>query len=933
MRRIVFTFIILLTAVSAVFAQQGKQVPFDSKVRVGKLSNGLTYYIRHNELPRQRAEFYLAQKVGSILEEENQRGLAHFLEHMCFNGTKNFPGNSLVKELESKGVKFGENLNAYTGIDETVYNLSNIPVTREGLIDTALLVLHDWSGFVSLTDKEIDDERGVIREEWRTRNTGDNRVMEETIKNILPGSQYAERMPIGLIEVINTFLYKAIRDYYRKWYRPDLQAIIVVGDIDVDRVEAKIKELFVDIAAPVNPAKRKIFEVPNNTEPIVSIASDPEVQRTVVSVFCKRNVVPETMKGSTDYYTGMLLEGLISSMFNQRMYELSQKPNPPFNGARGGMGDFYVAKTKRAWSLSVDPRNNGDGENALRTILTENERMKRHGFTASELERAKTNLLRNYESAYSERNKRENSAFVKEYVKHFTRCESLPGIEWEYEYVKTILPGLTLNQVNGLARTFVSDTNIVFVVTGPRKESVVLPTREKILTIWNEVKKTNIDPYAEKQVEKPLLDRKPVSGKIIKTEQQPFGYTRWTLSNGAKVLVKRTDFMKDQVIMSAYSVGGISLIEDIDLPSALAINSVVPLGGVGQLSQVDLGKVLTGKKVSISPLVTNLSEGIGGSASPKDFETLLQLTYLYFTQPRMDQDAFNTWKSRMKFQLENTSLNPMNSLMDTLSKIITNNNPRGKQFNLEMLNKVDYSKVMSLYKERYANAGDFTFLITGNIEPDSIKSYVETYLGGLPSAKHKEEFIDRGIYPPKGIVKNNFSRSMETPKSTVVVMYTGEIPATLQNMVLMSYLKSILNIIYTENIREKEGGTYGVSVGGDIKKFPKESFAFQIQFDTDPAKKDKLLSIVYDEIKKITEQNPSEENVKKVKEHTLKKQQEQLINNSYWHGVINAWVVNGFDLHSDYEKVVSSITPSMIRDYAKKVFSQGNIIEVSMNPK
>jgi zinc protease len=912
-------------------ASEKNVLPVNSKVKVGKLPNGLTYYIQHNERPKQRAEFYIAQKVGSILEEDRQSGLAHFLEHMCFNGTKNFPGNSMIKELEKRGVKFGANVNAFTAFEKTVYNLSDIPVAREGMVDTALLVLHDWSNFVSLEDKDIDDERGVIREEWRTRNDAGYRTMVKTFQNVFAGTQYANRMPIGDINVINNFPYKDIRDYYKKWYRPDLQGIIIVGDVDVDKVEAKIKQLFADIPTPVNPATRLHFPVPNNIEPIVSITSDPELQGTGIEVFYKREAYPTEQKNSPEYYATSMAQNLIASMFNQRLFELSQKPNPPFSNAGGHMGEFLIAPTKWAWSVSVTPRNNNDGENALRAILVENERMRQFGFTASELDRAKTNTLRFYEKAYNEREKRESGDYVEEYVSLFTDNEPAPGIEWEYDFAKNFLSNVTLDEINQFAKAFVSDTNVVFTVSGPQKDGVVLPTKERILSIWNEVKNSKVEAYAEEKVNKPLLDKKPVAGKVVKTENKPFGYTQWTLSNGVKVLLKKTDFKKDEVVMSSYSPGGISLVKDADMPSALMINDLIELGGVGQLSKVELGKVPTGKVVNVSPYVNELSEGIGGSASPKDFETMMQLSYLYFTQPRMDQDAFNTWKSQAKTFLENAASNPKTSLKDTITKVMTQNSPRKRPFNLETLNKVDYNKAIALYKERFANAGDFTFFITGNVELDSIKPYVETYLGGLPSSKGKEAFKDLKIYPPKGLVKNHFTKKMSTPVSNVIVIYSGEVPAMLQNMVLMNYVQSILDIAYTENIREKEGGTYGVVVRGGINKFPKERFTFQIQFDTDPAKRDKLLGLVYADIKRITTEGPSNENVNKIKEYTLKSHQEALTKNSYWANAISSYVINGMDVNTDYEKIVSSVTPAMVRDFAKKIFSQNNIIEISMS--
>ena len=928
-----FTTILLICISLIGFAQQAQQLPVDAKTRIGKLDNGLTYYIRKNNLPKNRGEFYIAQKVGSILEDENQRGLAHFLEHMCFNGTKHFPDNSLIKYLESIGVKFGENVNAYTALDETVYNLSNVPLTREGILDSALLVLHDWSGFVSLENKDIDDERGVIREEWRTRNTGSYRVMDAMIKEVFANSQYANRLPIGSIDIINNFPYQQIKDYYKKWYRPDLQGIIVVGDVDVDKVEAKIKALFADIPKPVNPAPRTRFQVPNNIAPIVSVETDPEVQQTQLAVYYKHDAVPTEMKSTMNYYFMQVINDLVSTMFNARLFELSKKPTPPFAGARGGYGEFIVTPSKDCWSVSAAPRDNNEAETALRAIVRENERMRRFGFTASEFSRAKTELLRNYETAYNERDKQKNGSYVNECQQLFLNNEPMPGIEFEYDLINKVIPNIPITAINKIAQSYVSDSNVVFTVSGPKKEGVNIPTKEQVLKIWNEVKNEKIEAYVDVVSDKPLLDKKPVAGKVVKTEQKPFGYTQWTLSNGVKVLLKKTDYKKDQVIMSSYSPGGSSLVKDADLPSVLALNEVVRLGGVGQFNSVELDKMLTGKIVSVGPSVSSMSEGMGGSASPKDFKTLMELTYLYFTQPRKDQDAFNSWVVRKKNQLENAKQNPMDSFIDTLTTIITNHSPRGKRMDLDMLKKVDYNKVFEIYKDRFADASDFTFFFTGNIDPDSVKSYVETYLGGLPSTNRKENFKDLGVYPPKGVVKNNFNKKLQVPKSTVFVAYTGEIPYTLENIVLMDYVESILNIIYTESIREKEGGSYGVSVNGDVSKLPKQRFTFQVYFDTDPAKRDRLTAIVYDEIKKLIADGPSEVNVNKAKEFMLKKHQEDLTENGYWSGIIYNQMIMGIDNHTTIEKVTSSVTPDMIKEFAKKIFSQCNIVEVSMSPE
>ena len=928
-----FTTILLICITLIGFAQQSQQLPVDAKTRIGKLDNGLTYYIRKNDLPKNRGEFYIAQKVGSILENENQRGLAHFLEHMCFNGTKHFPENTLIKYLESIGVKFGENVNAYTALDETVYNLSNVPLTREGILDSALLVLHDWSGFVSLENKDIDDERGVIREEWRTRNTGSYRVMDAMIKEVFANSQYANRLPIGSIDIVNNFPYQDLKDYYKKWYRPDLQGIIVVGDVDVDKVEAKIKALFADIPKPVNPAPRIHYQVPNNIAPIVSVETDPEVQQTQLAVYYKHDAVPTAMKSTMNYYFKQVINDLVSTMFNARLFELSKKPTPPFAGARGGYGEFIVTPSEDAWSVSAAPRDNNEAETALRAIIRENERMRRFGFTASEYSRAKTDLLRSYENAYNERDKQKNSSYVDECVQNFLNNEPMPGIEFEYNLVNKAIPQIPLEAINKVAESYVCDTNVVFTVSGPKKEGVTIPTKEQVLADWENVKKEKIEPYVDVVSDKPLIEKNPTPGKVIKTEQKPFGYTQWTLSNGVKVLLKKTDFKKDQVIMNSYSPGGSSLVKDIDVPSASALNEVIRLGGVGQFNSVELEKMLSGKIVSVSPSVSSLNEAISGSASPKDFKTLMELTYLYFTQPRKDQDAFNSWVVRKKNQLENAAQNPMDSFIDTLTTIITNHNPRGKRFDLNMLSKVDYNKVMEIYKDRFADASDFTFFFTGNVNPDSIKGLVETYLGGLPSTHRIEKYKDLGIYPPKGVVKNNFTKKLQVPKATVFVGYTGEIPYTVENTVLMDYVESILNIIYTESIREKEGGSYGVSVNGSMNKIPKPRFVFQIFFDTDPAKRERLTAIVYDEVKKLITDGPSETNLNKAKEFMLKKHQEDLTENAYWSGIIYDETVLGIDDYSNIDKITSSVTPEMIRDFAKKIFSQNNIIEVSMGPQ
>jgi zinc protease len=914
------------------YSQQEKQMPFDPEVRIGKLGNGLTYYIRHNEQSKQRADFYIAQRVGSILEEENQRGLAHFLEHMCFNGTKNFPGNSLVKDLESRGIKFGENINAYTSFDQTVYNLSNINVQRSTLIDTALLVLHDWSNFVSLNDKDIDEERGVIREEWRSRNTGDSRVLESNLKDIYPNNITGIRMPIGLVDVINGFSYQELRDYYQKWYRPDLQTVIVVGDVDVNDIEARIRTVFADIDKPNNPAIRKYVSVDNNRKPIIAVATDPEVVKTSVMLMYKKDIVPFADRNSDMYYMNGIAQRLIVQMINARFAEIARYPNPPFEGAGSDYGNFFVSVTKDIWTTNSFAKN-GEALSALKAIVRENERMRRFGFSASELERAKTSLLRGYENSYNERDKRENESFVNECVSNFTTGEPMPGIEFEYNLIRKKLPLLSLDMINKQAMSYATDTNMVVMVSGPQKENIATPTKQEILSAINDVNQEKILAYEDKVVDKPLISNQPKAGKVIKTELAPMGYTKWILSNGAKVYLKKTDFKKDQILLSAFAEGGTSLIDAKQQPNYTVMNEVVPLGGLGEFDPSDLRKVLNGKMVGVNASVSSAYEQLSGSASPKDIETLMQLTYLKFTQSRKDEVAFNNYLSRKKNQLENAALNPSEAFSDTIRATLYNHNPLQAKLDLGMLYKVDYDQVLKLYKERFANAGNFSFVITGNIDENTLKPLIETYIGGLPATGKKEAWKDRGVRMFKGVKSVEFEKELSVPKTSIFVSYSGNAEYNLENNLLLSIISSILSIRYTESIREREGGSYGVGVNGMINFRPSGQYVLQVEFDTDPKLKAKLLSIVQDEINTLVENGPSTTDVNKVKEFMLKQHQEIQDDNGYWQSMLTTYLQNRVDFSTNYTRTVQSITPDMVKAAANRWLTQGNVIKVVMNPK
>ena len=929
-----FTALLLLGSAVMVSAQQPQMppIPTDPNVRIGKLENGLTYYIRHNELPEDRADFYIAQKVGSILEEDNQRGLAHFLEHMCFNGTTNFPGKGIINWLETIGVRFGENLNAYTSIEETVYNIDNVPVIRDGIVDSCLLILHDWANDLTLAEAEIDNERGVIHEEWRTGQGAMMRMYEQALPKAMAGSKYGHRLPIGTIEVIDNFPYQALRDYYEAWYRPDQQGIIVVGDIDVDKVEAKIKELFSPIPMPANAPERKYEPVPDNKEPIVTIAKDKEQPSTMIYLWHKHPATPNEAKGNIGYLVQNYLFSMISSMMHARLEELRQGANPPFIYAASGDSDFLMAKTTEAYVGMAMSKDDGI-PTALAALVREIERARKFGFTASEYARAKADYLRELESAYNERDKMKNDEYVEEYVRHFIDNEPIPGIETEYAIMNQLVPNIPVEAINSILPQLIKDENIVINIFGPDKEGMVYPTEAEILDVLKKTKAEEITAYEDKVSDEPLLKEAPQAGRIVKTEEGPFGSTALTLSNGVRVVVKNTDFKADDIRMRAYSPGGTSIFGTNEFIQIKMLNSVASLGGLGNFSSVDLEKVLAGKKASVGAIVGSQTEILSGYCSPKDLETLMQLVYLSFTAPRMDDAAFESFKQRTKASLANQEANPMVALSDTLQKEMYGNHPMAKRFKAEMVDQIDYNRIMEMYKDRFKEAGDFTFLFVGNINLEEAKPLIETYLGGLPTINRKENYKDIKLDIQKGAHKNVFEKQMETPKATVISVISGNCEYNLKNDLLMTLLKQTMDLVYTETIREKEGATYGVSTTGMVSRYPKDEALFQIYFDTDPAKREKMEQLVMAELQKVAQEGPRPEHLAKVKEFLLKKHLENVKENGYWLNKLNEYYWYNTDMDSNYDKLLNEISVEDVKNFTKALLDQGNIIEVTMTAK
>jgi zinc protease len=911
-------------------AQQMPPLPTDPKVRVGKLDNGLTYYIRQNAEPKGQAEFYIVQKVGSILEEENQRGLAHFLEHMAFNGSKNFPGKKMTSYLETIGIKSGENLNAGTSWDQTVYNISSVPVSREGILDSCLLVLHDWSSFISLDDKEIDNERGVIHEEWRTRSNAYQRIMEQVLPVAFEGNQYGNRFPIGKMEVIDNFKYQELKDYYKKWYRPDLQGLVIVGDVDVDKVEAKIKTLFADIAKPTNPATRTEYEVKDNDAPIVSVATDPEAQQVRVDIIYKRDLMPKQLRPTAASLISKYMTEVIEKMLNARLQELGQKANAPFADARSFDGNFYVANTKDAFDIAAFCKEGGINA-GLTTIANEAERVRKFGFTASEFERAKADFLSDLETEYKDRAKQKNRYYVKQYVDNFINETPAPGIETEYQLYQQVTQMLPVEQINKFAAELIGEKNVVISITGPKKDGLVYPTKEETVAIFNKARTENVTAYEEKVSNEPLIATLPKAGKVVKEELgTKFGETIWTLSNGAKVLVKKTDFKDDQIIFTASSKGGTSLVDDKDAVNIKAINEVIGLGGLGSFSATDLPKLLAGKKAEVSTDVDTKSEGLNGSCTPKDLETMMQLTYLTVTAPRTDNDAFQSFVSRTKSMMANMEANPMVALNDSISTTLYGKNPRATRLMLKDMDKLDYKRIMEIYKERYANMGDFTFTFVGNIDMNTLKPMVEQYIASLPGNVTKENFRDVKMTPRKGEYKTIFEKEMKTPKATIFSIYTGKADYTVDNQLKMSILTQTMDILFNKTIREDEGGTYGVRIGGNTDNYPTDNFTFYISFDTDPKLIDKLLGKVKQGMTEVATDGPSTENLNKVKEFMLKSYTEAQRNNSHWLSAINSYYTWGLDSQNGYEAKIKAISTDDIKKFASMLLAQKNEVDVIM---
>ncbi len=935
LKKVLIAALMMFSTTAMVAQMQMPPIPVDPDVRTGKLDNGLTYYIRHNNWPEQRAEFYIAQRVGSIQEDDNQRGLAHFLEHMAFNGSKHFKGNEMLRWCESVGVKFGTDLNAYTSIDQTVYNISNVPTTREGIVDSCLLILYDWADGLLLEQEEIEKERGVIHEEWRLRTSAQMRMLERDLPKLYPNSKYGYRMPIGLMEIIDNFERPFLQAYYEKWYRPDNQAIIVVGDVDVDKIEQKIKDLFSPIKLPENRALVTAEPVPDNNEAIIVIDKDKEQRYNIVSLMMKHESFPDSLKGTMAYIIADYIKDAAISMLNDRLREYAEKPESPFLQASAGDGAYLLSRSVDAFGLDVLPKD-GQAEAALTAVLTEARRAAEFGFTPTEYNRFKANFESNIDKQYSNKDKRFNSQFVGQYVQNFLNNEPIPSIDYTHETMKQLIPVLPLEAVNMVLQELVSksDTNLVVLNFNTEKEDAVYPTEESVKKAIVTARTAEIEAYVDNVKDEPLMTELPKKGSIKKeVKNDLFDYTELTLSNGAIVVLKKTDLKKDQVLLRGYGYGGSGLYGDEDLPNLKMFNDVIEASGLGNFSHTELEKALAGKIASASMSLDAYREYINGSSTPKDVETMLQLVYLMFTDINKDQKSYDNLMQTTEVALRNRLLQPENVFSDSLSLTLGNHHPRVKPFDLDDLKKVDYDRILQIAKERTANAAAYTFDIVGNYDEETIRPLIEQYIGSLPSQKkvEKSAYIDTDF---KGEVINSFKHKAETPRSIAVMLwYSKDMPFTSENRIKAAMVGQILSMEYLKKIREDASAAYTVGASGNLSTDDFENNAtVYVYCPMKPEKADTALQIMRDEVQALTK-GCDPDKLAKVKEYMIKNHADQLKQNNYWITTIDMWRYKGVNFDKDYEQLVNAQTPESIAAFVKELLKSGNRAEVVMMPE
>ena len=914
-------------------AQQMPPIPVDTTVKIGKLPNGLTYYIRHNEYPKGQAEFFIAQKVGSINEEDNQRGLAHFLEHMCFNGTKNFPGNQVVSWLETKGVKFGQNLNAYTSVDETVYNISNVPTASVAVQDSCLLILHDWACDLLLEDAEIDKEREVIHQEWRRSMVGQMRILENLLPVMYPNNRYGYRLPIGTMEVVDNFPYEVLRDYYHTWYRPDQQGIIVVGDIDVNRIEAKIKEMFSHIEMPADAKERVYYPVEDTKGTIYAIGQDKEQSNAVVQLMFKRDVMPDAMKGDLSYMMMNYLNNMIAEMLNTRLGDMSSKPDAPFAAAGASDGEFFLAKTKDAFTVSGIAKTN-DIKPVLESIYREVLRAQRGGFTATEYARARSEYISRLEKSYKNRASRESGSYAREYVRHFADNEPIPGIEWEYQTMNMLVNQIPVEAVNQVFAQYIQPDNRVLLALLPEKEGFVMPTEAELAEVIAKVDAETIEAYVDNVKSEPLIANLPQAGKVVAESQNAtWGTTEWTLSNGAKVIIKPTKFKEDEILMTAVAKGGTSVIGDDKANDLIVLPVALSQYGLGEYTNTDLQKYLAGKQASLRPSFSEYTRQISGNTTPKDLNTLMELTYMMFTGLNLTEDEFAAMQNMYAGYLQNQEADPQYQFQKNLMTALYSN-PRYQTLTVDIVKAANRQQILDIAKQMTANAADYTFVFVGNVDLNTLKPLVEQYIATIPGdakAATKTVKADEALAVGKGTKTDVFTYKMQTPQTYAGIVAFGDAPYTDKNQKLASIAGQILSARLIETIREKEGAVYSIWAQGNMSRISTEPITIQSVFPMKPELKEKVLGMIKNEFVDM-ESNISEVEFNKVKEFMVKSQTEALEKNGSWLGGLVGFQLNNVDTFNKAIETINAITVADVQNFMKEFNAQGNYRVVILDP-
>ena len=931
MKRIILSAAALFVAIVA-FGQT--PLPNDPEVKIGKLENGMTYYIRHNDKPAQRAEFYLATDAGAYQEEDDQDGLAHFLEHMCFNGTKNFPGKALLDWLQSIGAEFGRNINASTGFEQTQYMLNNIPIARESVIDSCLLIMHDYAHFVTCDPVEIDAERGVILEERRGRRNAGWRMFEQSLPYYFGDTPYSRRTLIGGEEQLKTFKYESLTNFYRKWYNPDLQAIVVIGDIDVDQIENKIKTIFSDIPAPEVPTQKVLHKIPGNAEPIFGIITDKEATSSQIELMWKGEPLPMQLNNTDIAYMLDMVKAYISIIMRERFSDITSKPNAPFIGAQFGIGK--LCNTCEAVSGNVSFKD-GEGLKAFNAFLLEIEKLRRYGFTEAEVTRAKENILQAYDRAVEAAATRKNAEFVRPILNNFFFNEPILTPETDQQIAQAICGQLNAQVLNQMLPQLLTEQNVLVLFNGPEKEGLVNPTEAELAEVYAAAKNAEIAPNAEESVNEPLLDASKLKGAAVKKENTGiYGETVWMLKNGVKVVVLPTDFKKDQVMINLSMDGGRTLIATEDLPSfeETIWKLFMRNCGLSKFSGSVLPKMLAGKSAGASPFISNLTHGISASSTPKDIETAFQLLYLTFTDPRFDSDEYEIGLEQIKAVLPNIQHDPDFLFQAEKEKIFYDNNPRVLSLSEELVQKANIATVERVYRELFKDVAGAEVTIIGNVDLATLKPLVEKYIGSLPKGKKATDWnADNCINVTKGQVEKTVSLKMETPKSTVHQLYTAYLPVDIKTNVTLDVANYILDMIYTKTIREEQGGTYGVGSALQGRRKPYSRIDIHVLFTTNVEQAELLSQIAIDELKKFAENGPSQEQFNMAIENLKKNLPEQRISNGYWLGALNHYYEYGVDYDKEYEAAINSVTPEDVKNILSAILAENNFIEVTLTPQ